>query len=720
MKKVFTFIFVCLITLGAFGQTNGQFRNGAVFKQPSQADVAVPGNYLPTNSPVYLSPYEDLMGKTYYDVQTNAALTNRFHRFDDGRMVAIWTGGKTIAGTFPDRGTFYNYFDGTQWTSNPDDIVRIEDVRSGWGTYAPLGNGEVIASHDGATGINVWSRATVGTGSWTKKTTVAGADTWPRICVNDGVIHLISCVQETSPTTTNTLYYSKSTDGGETWNPNRVKFANQFPDFNYTDYVYTPDSYIWAEPVNGIIAFSLSSTAGDILIYKSSDNGATWEKKVVWECPVQGHVFGNLFDDMTSPGGAQSLVIDSEGKCHLAFLTNKSHAESDGIRTYFYYSWAYYWNEDLPAFSFPSDPFNTFDPEINTSLQNDERLILPMGFDFIDGDEISDENITSYRSTGMINGISMVAAGPNRMLLALDVQDNRPPFFDPWYLSKIYLCSYKKDGTDWKFDTDWYSDETMKTYDFYTEEIIDNNGWFPLNKNLHSIENNNHPQLTADNEKFYLLYKVDAIPGEAGSSSDFHNPHQGDYTENRYFVYSDKINGPEAEVPPVITTTNLPNGKKGVNYFQILMANTQPVTWSLAEGNLPEGLILEATGVISGKPAEADTVVPTLYTFKVKATNDWGEDEKELSITIDPSVGINAYEISPVKVYPNPANDILYIVNENQQSMQVKLFDFMGREVLNQNITDKTGIDIKKLPAGIYNLTIKYGNTVENRRIVKN
>ena len=718
MKKVFTLLLVCLITLGAFGQTNGKKRNGVVFKQPSQADVVVPGNYLPTNSPVYRAANEDLVGKTIYDVQTNAALTNRFHRFDDGRMVAIWIGGRTVS-AFPDRGTFYNYFDGTQWTADPDDIVRIEDVRSGWGTYAPLGNGEVIASHDGATGINVWTRATVGSGTWTKKTTIAGEDTWPRICVNDGVIHLISCVQS-GDATTNTLYYSKSTDGGETWNPNRVKFADHFPDYNYTDYVFSADSYVWAEPVNGIIAFSLASTAGDLMIYKSSDNGATWEKIVVWECPVPNHVFGGTFEDMTSPGGAQSLVIDSEGKCHLAFLTNVSLSEGAGISTYFKWSWAYYWNEDLPDFSFPSDPFNTFDPEYNISLQNDERLILPMGFYFIDGDDIFDTNIPAYRSMGMINGISMVAAGTDRMVLALDVQDNRPPFFDTWYLSKIYLCSYKKDGTDWKFDTNWYSDETMKTYDFYTEEIIDNKGWFPLNKNLHATENNNQPQLTADNENFYLLYKVDAIPGEAGSSSDFHNPHYADYTENRYFVYSNKVNGPEGGMSPVITTTNLPNGKKGVNYYQILMANTQPVTWSI-EGDLPEGLILEATGAISGKPTVADTI-PTLYTFKVKATNEFGEDEKELSITIEaePFIGINAYEISPVKVYPNPAQDILYIVNENQQSMQVKLFDFMGREVLNQNITDKTGMDIKQLPAGIYNLTIKYGNTVENRRIVKN
>ena len=724
MKKVFTFIFVCLITLGAFGQTNGQFRNGAVFKQPSQADVAVPGIELPS-SPMVMIPQTTLIGKTKYDVVTNNALSNRFYRFDDGRMVATWIGGMQDA-AFPDRGSFYNYFNGSEWTSNPDNIVRIEDVRSGWVSWSPFGNGEVIASHDGADGINIWTRATVGTGNWTKKTTVMGGDTWPRICVNDGVMHLISCQQDASGTPASTvLYYSKSTDGGETWSTNHVPFTSHFPDYNYSGYCYSADSYVWAEPVNGVIAFSLASSLGDLLIYKSTDNGANWQKIVVWESPVKGFVPPTQTPDVTCPGGAQSLVIDTEGKCHLVFTANVSYA-SDNIYTYWEESWAYYWNENLPPFTGP-DPYEVFNPIVNPNVALDNKLILPMGFDFT-GYGVDIAMVVSDGSTGMIKGISMAAAGPNRMILTLDVHDPRYIFSDSYYFTRIFACSYIKDGSGWKLDENWITEDDMKSYDYYTGAQIDNKGWFHVTKdNSFTYKDCTYSQVVVDNSdaadaKFYIFFKVDDVPGCAASTATNHNPQNGDYIINEIIMYSDYVTLVEpGETPPTILTSSLPNGKKGVAYSQTLSANgSQPITWSIEdETDLPPGLTFSSTGVISGTPTE-DDVEDTVYPFKVKATNEFGEDEKELSITIAAGVGIITFETSPVKVYPNPANDILYIVNENQQSMQVKLVDFMGREVMNQNITDKTGMDMSKLPAGIYNLTIKYGNTVENRKIVKN
>ena len=54
-----------------------------------------------------------------------------------------------------------------------------------------------------------------------------------------------------------------------------------------------------------------------------------------------------------------------------------------------------------------------------------------------------------------------------------------------------------------------------------------------------------------------------------------------------------------------ITTTSLPNGVQNVVYSQTLSATggVTPYTWSLASGNLPSGLTLNATtGVISGIP----------------------------------------------------------------------------------------------------------------------
>jgi hypothetical protein len=81
-----------------------------------------------------------------------------------------------------------------------------------------------------------------------------------------------------------------------------------------------------------------------------------------------------------------------------------------------------------------------------------------------------------------------------------------------------------------------------------------------------------------------------------------------------------------------ITTVSLPEGKVGEPYNYTLTADGDaPITWSIAQGNLPTGLgLAPATGAITGSPYVANT-----YTFTVKAVNDAGEDTKEFLIKIN-------------------------------------------------------------------------------------
>jgi hypothetical protein len=82
-------------------------------------------------------------------------LSNRIHVYPDGTMVAVWIREVEGAPAFDDRGTGYNYFDGTTWGDAP--TARIEDIRTSWPSYATSGKtGEIVITHTGS-GLKIYS-----------------------------------------------------------------------------------------------------------------------------------------------------------------------------------------------------------------------------------------------------------------------------------------------------------------------------------------------------------------------------------------------------------------------------------------------------------------------------------------------------------------------------------------------------------------------------------
>jgi hypothetical protein len=68
-----------------------------------------------------------------------------------------------------------------------------------------------------------------------------------------------------------------------------------------------------------------------------------------------------------------------------------------------------------------------------------------------------------------------------------------------------------------------------------------------------------------------------------------------------------------------ITTTGLPDGKRGVTYPSTTLSatgGTPPYGWAVSAGSLPAGLTLSSSGTISGKPTKTGT-----FAFTVRATD---------------------------------------------------------------------------------------------------
>ncbi|MCL2072549.1 MAG: putative Ig domain-containing protein [Marinilabiliaceae bacterium] len=90
---------------------------------------------------------------------------------------------------------------------------------------------------------------------------------------------------------------------------------------------------------------------------------------------------------------------------------------------------------------------------------------------------------------------------------------------------------------------------------------------------------------------------------------------------------------------PIITTTFLQDGSIDVTYNQTLtVSSLETVTWSVISGNLPDGLSISSTGIISGTPE-----VEGIFNFTVQATNSEGSGTKALTITITDCASINIY-----------------------------------------------------------------------------
>ena len=312
-----------------------------------------------------------VIGYTQYDLQSNAAIDDRMAGGADA-VSAAWTMSLELT-PFSDRGTGYNFYDGTAWGEIA--YERVESVRIGWPSIVHTASGrEVIVSHPGIdTPLHMaWRDA--GDGAWSEASVPSDIEVgklWPRMAAGgeDGNSLHVICI--TTPTANGGLVhngqdgamlYYRSQDGGDTWDVIDYSFAD-LDSSNFAN--FSGDTYAIHARGN-TVAFAAFNDFSDSFVMISQDNGDTWEKQLLVDFPVDLYVADmglpegeeyaedynddGLFQEYFNTDGAGDVHIDTYGQVHVSYgsMYYMDADTIDGTTSYFPgTNGLAYWNESM-------------------------------------------------------------------------------------------------------------------------------------------------------------------------------------------------------------------------------------------------------------------------------------------------------------------------------------------------------------------------------------
>ena len=282
---------------------------------------------------------ETVIGTTTYDLQSNAAVQNRIVLHDDGTISAVWTMSQALNNSWSDRGTGYNFFDGTNWGMQP--FSRLESSRGGWPSIIAMGSGKEasITHNTDNSHINMTHRSATGTGGWTEQN-ISSIDSnnvpkyliWNRSVVgglNKETIHMIAVTASSnlgglpSNGLDGALVYYRSQDEGVTWDIQDM----QLPGMDTSLFsAMKGDAYtITAQGETVVVAYF--NDWGDSFIVKSTDNGATWIKTTFLDFPVDKYVIDDgldldgdgIYDQVYSTDNYGTVVLDANAQAHVFY-----------------------------------------------------------------------------------------------------------------------------------------------------------------------------------------------------------------------------------------------------------------------------------------------------------------------------------------------------------------------------------------------------------------
>ena len=564
MKKFLLLILAVSTTVLTFSQVAG-LKHQAMFNTVKKAPV-MQADPLPGSKPA--NPYvstdkgvDQVVGTTWYDLQSNSSMSRRIWAYDDGTIGVVWTrGAEEGVPNFPERGTGYNYFDGTSW--GPDPSARIENVRTGWPSYAPYGaDGEIVCAHTLTnTGLVFSWREHKGTGDWQYFTLAGPAPdnmdlTWARMITtgeNHDVIHVIACAgfNKSYEGLNEALVYSRSSDGGQTWDPENVILPGMSSDETSG---IGGDDYAWAIPHGDTIAFVAFDGIKDGYIMKSYDAGDTWEKVIFYNSPDP--FFDGNGGDLPQCGGGDgynAIAIDDEGIVHVAFgrQIHLDDTPDDDSWSYFPYSdGLVYWNETMP-------PLDT--AQITNEVLPSDWSNHPL---YLHGQLVA---WTQPQGDDTIIGVAPYYASLTSMPQLAVTRDDNGTKIVTFFYSALTLNVYNSELNQnyrhiWTRHTELDGQGQYSDFEDLTGDVF------------HIFSECVYPSMFPANGTFHILYETDNLPGNSIQPTGGNHP-----PDNNNMVYMPISPYPVGIVNPndvaFEVMQNMPNPAKGETMIDV---NTQ-------------------------------------------------------------------------------------------------------------------------------------------------
>ena len=675
MRKILFFLSSISITLSVNAQNATAAKNATLSEQ---VQVINNQSYPVTKNNVTGAPVDqtsfykqnagsraggDLVGKTSYDLPTNGSAPERLIVYPDGTVSVVYTGSTNTTDARPDRGTFFNSYDGTAWGEYP--TSRIEEIRTGFPSIVNVDDHEMFFAHDGSNNIVIFENDAPGSSNWTENANSLDLHgTWPRAVVADGSDYIHLLVANNDPANTNNyMLYYRSPDGGDSWDIQGLRLPGIDTASGIS--VMGGESYI-IRAIGSNVYVAAGESINDLQVWKSTSNGdiGSWTKTRLIEFP-QPNFDGNTISDITGDGVADTLVshdgsiamaIDNDGLMHVWVGTTRILDVEAGDDAWTYFpgtTGMWYWNETFGADSVQYLDFTLVD------WDGDGDPFLGIGADlpnygcgFTSMPSATIDPVTGYlyvvythpvEFTDYFEDPTVTEAQSFRDLFGFYTTDQGQTWSNPINLTYVAEQNY----------------ENVNPTAFWN--TIDNKVhvlWMQDQEPGNSLETETPDAITNDNEILYRAFDYSRF-------EPYDPTAQYDYT-----------------------------GAANLLTFNNMSVDADEYNWNFGDGGTSS----------ASEPSHVFATVGT-YLVCLSATNKYGDDQECKTIEITQVTAINDLDFAnAIQVTPTlTSGDVQVHLTGINEPVQLEVINVNGQVVLQQNITgSEQQVNLNDLSSGNY------------------